>query len=148
MLRATLASLALLGLMSVSAVQAGERSPKANYLLRCSGCHALDGTGTEIGGVPAFPGFISTLLDDPQGRLYLMHVPGVVASSLSDKEIAEVMNYIEQRWGDPALQAKPFTIAEVGQLRATEVADLVAFRREVIRRLEAEGKPVAPYPWP
>ncbi|TBU93279.1 cytochrome C [Stutzerimonas kirkiae] len=138
----------LLGLLAMSGAQADERSPKANYLLRCSGCHALDGSGTEAGGVPPFPGFISTLLDDPQGRLYLMHVPGVVASSLSDKEIAEVMNYVEQRWGDPQLQAKLFTTEEVRRLRATEVADLVAFRREVIQRLEAEGKPVAPYPWP
>ena len=38
--------------------------------------------------------------------------------------------------------------AEVARLRAEPVADLVGLRRDIARRLKAEGIPVAGYPWP
>ncbi len=121
-------------------------APRANYVLRCAGCHGMEGLGTEPGGIPGFPGSIATLAGDDAGRTYMLHVPGVVGASLDDAEIADVLNYILERWGEPGVPA--FSAEEVTRRRAEPVADVVALRSRLAARLTAEGKPLAPYPWP
>lgn len=135
-----------LAIFSLHAASAQERSPVVNYVLHCSGCHGLNGLGTETGGVPAFPDSVGTIGADPEGRLYLMHVPGVISAGLSDAEIAAVMNHVLSRWGDA--RAEPFGVDEVAGLRAAPVDDVVALRRRLAERLAAQGRAVAPYPWP
>ena len=70
-----------------------------------------------------------------------MHVPGVVGAGLTDKQIADVMNYVMTTWGESSLPAeyKPFTEAEVTTLRAEPVGDVVAYRRKVAEDLLAQG---------
>jgi len=79
-----------------------------------------------------------------------MHVPGVVNSSLTNAEIAAVMNYVMQTFGGPSLPAdyKPFTVEEVDALRTHPVEDVVAYRRDVVKALSAAGIATAGYPWP
>lgn len=125
---------------------ARENSPEQNYILRCSGCHDMDGSGLERGGIPPLPGYLGAFVSDPAGRSYLMHVPGVIASGLNDSQLAILMNYLNQKWGNP--QAKPFSEAEVRQLRAEPIDDVVKYRREIVRRFVAEGIPIGDYPWP
>lgn len=124
------------------------RSPTSNYLLRCSGCHGLEGDGVIAGGIPPFPGFIDIFFRDEESRLYLMHVPGVVSASLTDQEIAEVMNYVLDRWGTPGSNAAYFSEEEVTHLRAKSVPDVVVLRRSITARLEQEGVVMPEYPWP
>lgn len=128
----------------------GELSPQANYVLRCLGCHRPDGAGSPAGGIPDFNNYVASFAETERGREYLMHVPGVVGASLSDNEIAEVMNYIMQRWGGTSLRAnfQPFSAEEVARLRQTNVGDVVKYRRIVVAELQAMGLPVADYPWP
>lgn len=128
------------------AVSWADRTPQANYILRCAGCHALDGTGHIPGGIPPFPGFISHIVNDDDGRTYVMHVPGVVASSLSDNEIAAVLNYVAERWG--GVPFVPFDAEEVARRKLVPVKDLVAFRRELVSKLGKQGVELAAYPWP
>lgn len=125
-------------------------NPETNYMLRCLGCHGQDGTGSERGGIPNFQDYVASFSTTSMGRQYLMHVPGVISSSLTDSEIAEVMNYIMRHWGGESLPEnfKPFDTAEVSQLRKTEIKDVVAYRRLVVDEIEKAGLPVAPYPWP
>lgn len=141
-------ALAALLLVTGAASQAAERKPQANYVLRCAGCHDMDGSGLPKAGIPPFPGLVDAFYNDPRGRLYLMHVPGVASSSLSDREIAGVMNYVAERWSKPENHVPRFTAEEVGRLRAQPVADVVAMRRELVRDYQARGLPVAEYPWP
>lgn len=133
-------------LLGPASGRAGELGAKANYLLRCSGCHGSNGAGTVKGGVPPFPGFIGPLTADDAGRTYVMHVPGVVGTGLSDAEIAAVMNYVVENWGDG--KPAPFTTEEVVRRRAEPMADLIAYRRAIVARLAADGLPAADYPWP
>lgn len=147
-LRRALCALSLAGLLVAPLAQAADRPAQANYLLRCSGCHGPDGSGAPAAGIPPLPGFISAFTADEQGRTYLMHVPGVVSTGLNDREIAAVMNYVVDRWGNARQPFTRFTPEEVTHLRAIEVADVVAYRRDLIKRLQAEGQPVAAYPWP
>ena len=133
-------------LLGAALPAAAGASGRTNYLLRCAGCHGMEGLGTEIGGVPAFPGSVGLLASDDAARTYMMHVPGVVGASLDDAEIAEVTNYIVERWGGTGAPA--FTAEEVTRRRAAPVANVVALRSEIAARMAAEGKTLAPYPWP
>lgn len=133
-------------LLASAPAPARELGAKANYLLRCSGCHGPKGVGTIEGGIPPFPGFIGPLVADDAGRTYVMHVPGVVGSSLSDAEIAAVLNYIVQTWSDGA--PAPFTTEEVVRRRAEPMPDLIAYRRAIVARLAKDGVTLADYPWP
>jgi len=125
---------------------ATERSPRANYILRCAGCHGIEGAGTVKGGVPSFHGSVSDLANDDAGRTYVLNVPGVLGSSLADSEIAAVMTYVVERWGGEP--APPFSPEEVALRRAEPVADIVALRRALAARFAAEGRPLPEYPWP
>jgi len=126
---------------------AANRSPQVNYILRCAGCHGLDGTGSATGGIPPL-GLIKAFTSDLDGRTYLMHVPGVVNSGLSNQEIADVINYVAQRWGTPEIPFTSFSLEEVNHLRSIEIPDVVGYRRSLTNRYVSEGKIVADYPWP
>jgi mono/diheme cytochrome c family protein len=140
---------ALLALLSVLAGPARARSPEALYLLKCSGCHRADGQGAPEAGVPPFPGFVGDLARDPDGRTYMLHVPGVVSSNLPDAELTTVLNYLLDHWSNaPAGQVAPFTAEEVARQRAVPVNDIVKYRRTLVARLRKTGVPVAQYPWP
>lgn len=139
-----------LGLLTVSTAGAQERSAHANYVLRCAGCHGMEGAGTAEGGIPDFRGYVGAFTHTEAARTYVMHVPGVISASLSDAEIAAVMNYIVEKWGGESVPDpfEPFTSEEVTRLRAVPVEDVVAFRRRVVEDLSAMGIETAGYPWP
>jgi len=139
---------AILGLAGTA--QAQERSAHANYVLRCAGCHGMTGTGAPEAGIFDFNGFVGAFAGTQEGRTYLMHVPGVAGSGLSDADIAAVMNYVMETWAGDSLPEpfKPFTEAEVTERRAIHIPDVVAKRREVVGRLEEMGIETADYPWP
>ena len=129
---------------------AAERTPHANYILRCAGCHGMEGAGVPAGGIPALQDLVGYFAADDDGRTYLLHVPGVVGSSLSNGEIAAVMNYVMERWAGRSMPPNfvPFTEAEVTERRAIPVPNVVDYRRAVVARLDAAGIAVAAYPWP
>ena len=127
-----------------------QEAGRANFILRCAGCHAMDGSGSEPGGIPDFRNYVGAFALTEDGRRYLMHVPGVVSASLTDEQIADVMNYVRETWGGTSLPAdyQAFTGAEVTTLRAETVGDVVAYRRKVAADLMAQGIATAGYPWP
>ena len=107
--------------------------PSVNYMLHCMGCHTPDGSG-EPGRVPSVRNTLVALASRPDGRKFLIQVPGSAQSKLSDAELAEVLN-----WMVANLSAKPaqqpiarFTAAEVSTYRHTP---LVAVREERQRLL-------------
>ncbi len=129
---------------------AAGRTATANYILRCSGCHGLDGSGNEKAAIPDFRNYVGGFATDPDGRTYVLRVPGVVNANLSDSEIAAVMNYVMQAWGGMSLRGAfvSFTPQEVAARRDVPVRDVVGFRRQVVARLHDRGIPTAKYPWP
>ncbi len=132
-------------LLLLTATPALALSPHAGYLLHCSGCHGADGAGSVNGGIPAFQDSVALLAGDAEGRLYMMHVPGVVSAGLSDQDTADVTNYILDLWGPDAPR---FTASEVKAARATPVPDVVALRRQIAHRMDEGGTPLSRYPWP
>lgn len=133
-----------------SGARAGDYKPITNYILRCAGCHSLDGSGHPVGGIPDFRGFIGAFAGEDDGRTYVLHVPGVAGSGLSAGETAAVLNLVMGKWGGASLPAdfRPFTEAEVAERRLRPVADVVVLRREIAARLQRTGVAMAEYPWP
>ena len=121
-----------------------------DYVLRCSGCHGTDGSGHEAAGIPDFRNQVGVFAEDNEGRTYLLHVPGVVNSSLDNDRIAAVLNYIMRTWAGASLKMalQNFTSQEVAARREQVVSDVVAMRRQISLRLLREGIKTANYPWP
>ncbi|MCM5557218.1 cytochrome c [Pleomorphomonas sp. JP5] len=135
---------------TVAIAETPHRKPRTNFILRCVGCHGMDGAGSEKGGIPDFRNYVGAFSRDEAGRTYVMHVPGVVNASLTNAEIAEVMNYVMTTFGGPSLpdDYRPLDEAEVDRLRAVPVEDIVALRRDLSASLAKQGIATAGYPWP
>ncbi|OAT32201.1 hypothetical protein M975_2093 [Buttiauxella brennerae ATCC 51605] len=73
-------------------------------------------------------------------------MPGVISSGLNDEQLAVLMNYLNQKWGDK--HAVAFTETEVHQIRSQPINDVVKFRRQIVNRFVAEGIATGDYPWP
>jgi hypothetical protein len=132
-LAASLASLAM-------AAMAGERQ-RINYLLHCSGCHQPDGSGSPSSGIPDMRGSIGYFLRLPEGRAFLVQVPGTAQSSLNDGDTAELLNWMVKTLGEKAVPAdfSPYTRDEVTRLRGHPLDDVPAVRTSVIGRLQQMG---------
>lgn len=132
-------------LAAAAAAGAQSLSPHANYILHCSGCHGMAGEGSLIGGIPTFVDSVGNIAGTETGRIYMVHVPGLVSADLTPAETADVVNYLLDEWGEGA---RRFTPEEVTRLRAVAVADVVAYRRRVAADVGRQGLPIAEYPWP
>ena len=91
---------------------------RADFTFRCRGCHGFAGEGTP-GHVPRLDGFVGLYTHLPDGRDYLMRVPGVARAKLDDARLAAVLNWMLATYGAgrvaPSFAA--FTAAEVGEAR-------------------------------
>jgi cytochrome c553 len=98
--------------------------PAHDYLLSCGGCHKLDGTGSAH--VPSLRG-LDRLLAYEGGRDYILHVPGVAQSPLSDARLAALLDWVFAQFSSGA-PTPGFTAAEVGRARAEPFLDPKAAR--------------------
>ncbi len=112
---------------------------QSTYLQRCGGCHGIQGTSNPA-VVPTLRGQVSQFLCTRQGREYLVRLPSIATSPLSDRQLADLMNFVVFSLGGTSsdeLRAPPFSAAEIGRLRRrplNEVA-LVKFRADVVEDL-------------
>ena len=130
-----IAALALSG----SAHAAGQDRPRLQYLQFCSGCHLPDGSGSPAFGVPSMRGLLGQFLQVPGGREFIVQVPGVMNSALSDADIAALMNWLLPAVSAPTLPAggfRPYTAQEIGRLRTTRPADVPAARAPLIQKID------------
>jgi cytochrome c553 len=116
------------------AQQQSQGDPQLDYMLQCQGCHGADGNGTPAVGVPTLIGLADRFLELPEGRAYLVGVPGVTQAPLDNRAIANLMNWILRRYAaDPAEVAfKPYSEEEVAAHRAKVPIDVVATRARLL----------------
>lgn len=119
---------------------ASERE-RINFVLHCSGCHQADGSGFPENGIPDMRGRIGHYLRLPEGRAYLVQVPGTAQSSLNDRDTATLLNWMVTTLGGKETPAdfSPYTKEEVTRLRGQPLADVSAARTQVIARLRQMG---------
>ncbi|MBV8576777.1 MAG: cystathionine beta-lyase [Acetobacteraceae bacterium] len=141
--------LALLTLATLAALPAYARDPEvarpdlptvagaaADFSHHCRGCHGFNGEGTP-GHVPRLAGFVGLFTQLPDGRDYLMRVPGVATSRLDDARLAAVLNWMLAALspGETAQGFPPFTAAEVGAARRDPIVDRRARRAALLAEM-------------
>jgi mono/diheme cytochrome c family protein len=115
-------------------------APAQLYVMNCWGCHRSQGEGIP-GAVPRLKDTVGNFLQVPGGREYLIEVPGVAGSSLSNAEVAQVMNWMLLTFSKPQLPADfaPYTEAEVAKYRPHELNDIGVVRSGLASQLAAQG---------
>ena len=132
--RAAACALALLICKSAAA------SPAQDYMLHCMGCHGTEAQGVP-GKIPPLANALTRFMRTPEGRNYVLRVPGAANSALSDAQLAAVLNWLATTY-DASTSKKslaPFTSDEVAQLRHTPLVSVLAARNAVVRSLAATG---------
>lgn len=114
---------------------------RQNYIQYCAGCHQMDGSGSPENGVPKIKDAAEQFLRLPAGRAYLVQVPGVSQAMLSDRQVAELLNWMLDAMSKaeqpPGFQ--PYTADEVRRLRASKLQDVFGTRRAIVEQLRGMG---------
>lgn len=108
-------------------------------MLNCQGCHGPDAQGSVAADVPRMKDFVGNFLKVPGGREFLVQVPGSANASISDAELAELLN-----WMIPAVSGEhmpevfePYTREEITRLRYSPEEDVVGTRAKLISAINA-----------
>ena len=111
--------------------------PAQLYMLNCWGCHRPNGEGIP-GTAPPLRGAVD-FLRVPGGREYLISVPGVALSPLSNEQAADVMNWILQSFSKDRIAAdfKPYTADEIAKARMTHMLDIKKARAQLVTEMVA-----------
>jgi cytochrome c553 len=103
---------------------------QSTYLERCGGCHGIQGLSSP-GEVPTLRGQVGYFLCTPQARAYLVRLPSLAASPLSDRDLADLLNFVVFDLGgarETGGSSRKFTEAEVGALRTRPLKDVALAR--------------------
>ncbi|HZT03969.1 MAG TPA: hypothetical protein VFA39_17080 [Steroidobacteraceae bacterium] len=131
--RSRLAFMSLTVLMGAPALA---YEPRINYMLQCQGCHGPDGRG-EPGHVPSIRATLAPLSRFAAGRRYLLQVPGVALSALSDEDLAALLNWMIPAFGGVGPQRfRAYTAAEVGRYRREPLVEISATRARLMHQLQ------------
>jgi hypothetical protein len=131
--------LALLALAVGGMNAAWGYQPVVNFQLHCMGCHRDDGSG-ETGRVPSIRRSLVLFSAFPAGREFVIGVPGVAQSPLSDEETAALLNWMARNLSDVKQPADfvDYTAAEVHTSRVHPLAEVRAARARLIERCACE----------
>lgn len=135
---------AMLALLITAPARAGdvnEKRARIDYILHCSGCHDMDGSGHPGKGIPSFPDQIGYFAAIPEGRAMLMQVPGLLNSGLDDARAAAVTTWLVRQFAGVSLPAdfKPYTAEEARRYRASRPADINGLRNRLYRQIVESG---------
>ena len=112
---------------------------QSTYLQRCGGCHGIQGISNPT-VVPTLRGQVGQFLCAQEGREYLLRLPSIATSPLSDQQVADLMNFVVFSLGGAqpdTVRAPLFGSREVHESRRkplNEVA-LVKYRSAVVEAL-------------
>src|SRR6202167_692210 len=127
-------------LASALAACAAVASPQQDYMLYCMGCHGAQAQGVP-GKIPPLAHSLARYMRSPEGRDYVLRVPGAANSVLSDAQLAAVLNWVAAKFDASDLSGDvPWvTSEEVTRARHTPLANVLSTRREIVRALAASG---------
>lgn len=111
-------------------------------MIHCMGCHQAHGEGMPP-AVPAFSGDLGQLVARPDGRAYLVQVPGAAQSLLDDEALAAVINWMLARFSGSTIPASfaDYTGEEVHQYRRHILSDPAKARRQILSEPVTETAP-------
>jgi len=118
-------------------------SPAQDYTLYCMGCHGAQAQGVP-GRIPPLAGSVSLFMRTPEGRDYVLRVPGAANSALPDAQLAAVLNWLAQSYGAAgAPRPVPFTVDEACAPRAARRCAGEAARGGALTGRERRSSPCA-----
>ncbi len=111
-----------------------------DFARNCQGCHRADGTGA-CRTVPRIRDFVGLFTRIPEGRDYLLRVPGVVWAMLDDARLARVLNWMLASYSPEQIAPgfTPFTSEEVRRARERPIANVLEVRSALIAELQRQG---------
>jgi mono/diheme cytochrome c family protein len=149
LVRHAIAVLLAVTLLPASAGQALERPESAtnvaqNYVLFCGGCHGEAGRGVPH-KVPALAEKIGRYLRVEGGREFLVRVPGVANSQLSDAAAAAVMNLCLEKFAAPVERAgvAPYTAADIAAARRQPMLEVERVRHALLAQAGVSDAEIA-----
>jgi hypothetical protein len=109
---------------------------QADYMLNCMGCHLADGAGAA-GKVPSLRDSLVPLAMSSAGRRYLVQVPGVSQSLLSDRQLAQLLGWMVRNLSARSVPPgfADFTAVEIAGYRKSPLVNV----RETRARLLTPG---------
>ena len=124
----------LLVVILAAAAGATGADPHTDYLLYCRGCHLHSGEAVPNADIPSLHE-LGPLLESPEGREYIVRVPGVSQTPMSDKRLAAVLNWVITEFNKDSLpnNFKPYTIKEVREARHKVLVDPLKKRAEILK---------------
>lgn len=133
--------LSALGLLLLPAVLAA-KEPAALYMMECQGCHLSDGAG-GLDNIPTLKGNVANFPLVAGGREFLVQVPGVALSSLSDRELTAVLNWMLQTFGprEATRLYPPYSVSEVARLRKQPMTEVLSKRATLVALLKQSTAP-------
>jgi hypothetical protein len=115
--------------------------PLVNYQLHCMGCHLADGSG-QPGRVPSVRRSLVLFSASTEGRGYVVRVPGVAQSPLSDEDTAALLNWMTRNLSD--LKVPPsfvdYSEAEIHSLRDHPLVRVSAIRARLLKAAGAKPR--------
>lgn len=127
----------LCGLAGSPGILADDNRARQNYMIHCMGCHGEEGDGFKD-QVPSMRGTLARLAAFPEGRSYLLRVPGVSQSSLDAQLTAEVLNWTLREFSDAEIlhAVAPLTADEVTEARTRPLLEVASARARLLRSEE------------
>lgn len=115
-------------------------SVRSLFVVHCAGCHGMDGSGSPSANVPDMRRLGNFLLLDG-GREFIIKVPGVMGSGLSDQQVADVTNWLFATLAKDSTPAghKAYDEAEVQRARAAPLVDVAAARSRLATQARERG---------
>lgn len=140
-LGAAAAGLLAAAVASTAGAATADGLARQNYIRHCAGCHRLDGGGNALGGIPSMKGAVGHFLRLPEGRAFLVQVPGTSQAPLGDAEIAELLNWMLANFspGEIPPGFSPYSPAEVERYRGSRLDDVAGTRQRIVGKLKAMG---------
>lgn len=115
-------------------------SVRSLYVVHCSGCHGMDGAGSKAGNVPDMR-HLGNFLRLDGGRAFVISVPGVMGSGLSDQQVADVTNWLLATMAKDSVPEghQPYDAAEAQRARAVPLVDVAAARSQLALQARERG---------
>ncbi len=114
-----------------------------NWQMNCQGCHHPNGEGNAARDIPPLEA-LETFQRLPEGRAFLIQVPGMSRSKLSDEELTQMANWMMEEFATPQTDEdwQPYSVREVARLRRSPITEGVRdYRKKLMVRLEIAKAP-------
>ena len=115
-------------------------SVRSLFVVHCAGCHGMDGSGSASAAVPDMRR-LGNFLRLEGGREFVIKVPGVMGSGLTDQQVADVTNWLLATLAKDSVPEghQAYDVSEVQRARAVPLVDVAGARNRLAAQARERG---------